>query len=87
MIAIEIIEHWRQLARMRSSEERHEYRMSNATGEWEWIQSRSTVLGRDAEGNPAQILVTLTLITDRKQYEEDLRRGERAGGNRHTLQE
>ena len=69
----DVIEHWRQLAHMQSREERHEYRLRNADGSWEWIQSRSTVLARDPESNPVQILVTLTLITDRKQYEEDLR--------------
>ncbi len=40
---------------------------------WEWIQSRATILSRDDEGHPQQLLGTLTVITERKEYEENLR--------------
>jgi signal transduction histidine kinase/DNA-binding response OmpR family regulator len=50
-----------------------EYRMQRTTGEWEWVQSRESILSRDADGLPRQILSTLTVITQRKEYEENLR--------------
>ena len=50
-----------------------EYRMRRTTGEWEWIQSRESILSREADGLPRQILSTLTVITQRKEYEENLR--------------
>lgn len=50
-----------------------EYRLQRADGIWEWIQSRETVLSRDDDGQPQQLLATLTVITNRKQYEENLR--------------
>jgi PAS domain S-box-containing protein len=50
-----------------------EYRVQRADGDWEWIQSRETVLSRDAEGRTQQLLATLTVITDRKHHEQTLR--------------
>ena len=50
-----------------------EYRLQRADGSWEWIQSRETVLSRDDDGRPQQLLGTLTVISERKQYEETLR--------------
>jgi len=50
-----------------------EYRLNRADGEWEWIQSRETILSRDSEGTVEHVLATLTVITERKQYEETLR--------------
>ena len=49
-----------------------EYRLHGKTGSWEWIQSRATTLKRDAQGKPAQILVNLTVITERKKVQEKL---------------
>ena len=51
-----------------------EYRLKRPDGTWEWVQSRETILGRDDEGRPQQLLGTLTVITERKEYEENLRR-------------
>jgi signal transduction histidine kinase/CheY-like chemotaxis protein len=50
-----------------------EYRMQRANGEWEWMQSRESILTRGPDGQPRQILSTVTVITERKQYEETLR--------------
>lgn len=50
-----------------------EYRLQRADGEWEWVQSRETILSRNGEGQIDQLLVTLTVITERKQYEDTLR--------------
>ncbi|HEX5689374.1 MAG TPA: PAS domain S-box protein, partial [Roseiflexaceae bacterium] len=47
-----------------------EYRVRSKTGAWEWVQSRSVTLGRAADGTPKEILVTLSVITARKQAEE-----------------
>ncbi len=54
-------------------EEHLEYRLRNASGGWEWIQARERVLSLGGDGAPAQVLVSLTVITDRKNYEETLR--------------
>ena len=41
--------------------------------EWEWLHARSRVLSFDHNGEPARILISLNVITDRKQNEESLR--------------
>ena len=50
-----------------------EYRLQDAAGQWEWIQSRETILSRSNNGDVQHLLVTLTVITERKQNEETLR--------------
>ncbi len=50
-----------------------EYRLQSAAGEWAWVQSRETILTRDNDGRPQQYLGALTIITERKQYEDTLR--------------
>ena len=52
--------------------EQIEYRIRNASGGWEWVQSRKTILLRTADGDPAQLLVTIMVITERKRYEVEL---------------
>src|SRR5690606_22935080 len=52
----------------------NEFRVFAADGAVEWIRSRESVLTRDAEGMPQQLLGTLTIITDEKNYEAELRR-------------
>ncbi|MGC1378836.1 MAG: HD domain-containing phosphohydrolase [Anaerolineales bacterium] len=44
-----------------------EYRFKHKDGAWEWVQSRYTVLARDQEDRPTQVLVTLALITEQRQ--------------------
>lgn len=51
-----------------------EFRVFAADGTVEWIRSRESVLSRNAQGMPAQLLATLTIITDEKNYEAELRR-------------
>lgn len=65
--------HWRWTATTSQRTGQIEYRMLNVEGEWEWIQSRDTILNRLEDGHPHQVLSNLTVITERKQYEEDLR--------------
>ncbi len=52
----------------------NEFRVYAADGSIEWIRSRESVIARDAQGMPQQLLATLTIITDEKNYEEELRR-------------
>lgn len=53
-----------------------DYRIKHKLGYWEWIHNRTIILSRTAEGAPAEILVVLTLISDRKRVEERLRQQE-----------
>ena len=53
-----------------------EYRLQTKSGEWDWIRDRRTIISRDAEGAPAEILVTLSVITERRHAEEALRESE-----------
>ncbi len=53
-----------------------EYRVLNLDGGWEWVQSRKTILAHDENGLPARILATLSVITERKNSEVELRESE-----------
>gem|GEM_PF-1303708 len=55
-----------------------EYRMRRADGEWEWLQNRGRVLDRDNAGGPAQLMVSISVVTARKQAEEQRRALDRA---------
>ena len=65
-------EHWLNFADS-AQEKQLEYRLQSATGDWEWLHARQRVLSLDDNGHPAQILISLSVITDRKNYEETLR--------------
>jgi PAS domain S-box-containing protein len=52
----------------------HEFRVFAVDGSVEWIRSRESVISRDTQGLPLQLLATLTIITDEKNYEAELRR-------------
>ena len=47
-----------------------EFRMESKSGQWEWLQGRSTVFLRAATGSVRQLLLTFSLITARKQAEQ-----------------
>ncbi len=49
-----------------------EFRMSRPDGEWEWLYSRVTMLTGDVGGAPLQVLVTVTVVTERKMVEQEL---------------
>ncbi|HXF64089.1 MAG TPA: response regulator [Caldilineaceae bacterium] len=51
----------------------NEFRVIAADGTVQWLRSRETVLTRNSEGMPTQLLATLTVVTAEKQREEDLR--------------
>ncbi|MCC6167422.1 MAG: response regulator [Caldilineaceae bacterium] len=50
-----------------------EFQAHAAHGSVEWIRSREAVLARDGMGQPTQMLATLTVITEEKAREADLR--------------
>ena len=52
----------------------NEFRLISADGKVEWLRSRETILARNADGKPIQLLATVTVITAEKHYEAELRR-------------
>ncbi|MCC6756051.1 MAG: PAS domain-containing protein, partial [Solirubrobacterales bacterium] len=69
----EVYAYWYRSAHADRSAGQIEYRIKDRAGEWQWIQSRETILIPDEEGRPHQILANLTIITERKQAEQALR--------------
>jgi PAS domain S-box-containing protein len=53
-----------------------EYRLKLKDGTWEWLNSRSRTLVVNAAGKPEQLLVTLSVITERRNAEEALTRSQ-----------
>ncbi|MBI5303059.1 MAG: PAS domain S-box protein [Chloroflexi bacterium] len=70
--------HWHQVMQRGSAggASAIEYRLKRKDGDWEWVQSRETILSSSAGDAPTQIIVTLTLITERKRAEAALRESE-----------
>jgi len=50
-----------------------DFRMRCKDGSWTWIQSRGTIVERDAQGKPLRMIGTHTDISDRKRSENALR--------------
>jgi PAS domain S-box-containing protein len=66
-------EDWKKMLRASDGEVTScEYRLQRKDGFWEWIQQRMTILSRTVDGAPSQVLVTLSIITERKQIEEKI---------------
>jgi len=51
-----------------------EFRLRNKAGEWQWILSRGKVVEWDENGNPLRAVGTHKDISDRKQFEEVLKK-------------
>ena len=68
-----LLEYWEWTHVTDSQTAQIEYRMRGNHEGWEWIQSRETILSREIDGRARQVLSTLTIITGRKEYEENLR--------------
>ncbi len=51
-----------------------EYRVRRKQGNWEWVQSRETVLSTTDSDQEPQILVSLSVITNRREREAAVRR-------------
>jgi PAS domain S-box-containing protein len=65
--------HWQSIVQATARENSLEFRIRAKNGAWEWVQSRETILTRQDDGQVEDILVNLTVITERKEYEETLR--------------
>jgi PAS domain S-box-containing protein len=65
--------HWQRLAQDAAPNGGLEFRLRRQDGEWEWLHSREAVLLRGQSGLPERALVTMTVITPRKLYEEELK--------------
>jgi len=69
-----VVDQWKQLTTSREDRiATIQYRVQNKQGVWEWIQQRTTILARAENGTPQKLLVTLSIITDRKQAENAVR--------------
>lgn len=66
-----VMAYWQKVMR---GEERNsiEYRLKNKSGKWEWVESRTTMLSKGAYDMPAELVVIITLITERKVAEKNL---------------
>jgi PAS domain S-box-containing protein len=51
-----------------------EHRLRRADGTWMWCFSRNAVFERDAAGNARRLIASFIDVTERKNYEESLRR-------------
>lgn len=66
-------ENWKDMLRASDGEVIScEYRLQRKDGVWEWIQQRMTILARTTEEKPSRILVTLSIVTERKLVEEKI---------------
>ena len=54
-----------------------EYRLKRGTDTWIWILDRGRVIERDNDGNPLRMVGTLLDITDRKEYELEMKEANR----------
>lgn len=65
------IEHGRQVIMDRVTDAGAvDYRVLHKDGHWEWVQFRSSVLTHDNTGKPMRLLVTLSIVTERKRLED-----------------
>ncbi len=68
-----IVDYHQKIARTKDKDDFEiEYRIRNATGDWQWFYSRDTVFAKDDRGYPTQILGAAIDITDRKRSETQL---------------
>ena len=67
-----VSEHWQRILSGQTVEP-IEYRCRNHHDEWEWVQQRENILAHDEDNIPTELLVILTVITERKQTEMQLR--------------
>lgn len=66
-------EHWANVASDQARAADIEFRLHGEGEGWTWLQSRETILRRDAVGQPELMLVTLSDITNIKSRESELR--------------
>ncbi len=69
--AARVMAQWQQVI-IGGKAELIEYRLRNKTGDWEWVQGNSAVMSHTQDGAVKEMVIVLTVITKRKQAEEDL---------------
>ncbi|MFL5730209.1 MAG: PAS domain S-box protein [Cytophagaceae bacterium] len=70
-----VLAHWGKFLKSSGKTESMEYRMKRKTGEYEWVVNRHTIIERN-QGKPCQVLLNLTIITERKKAEVALKESE-----------
>jgi len=69
--------HWRNFLNSNSNKpDSVEYRIRRYDGNYEWAINRHSIIERLPDGSPNQILLNLTIITERKKAEDALRESE-----------
>ncbi len=53
-----------------------EYRLRNKVGDWEWVQQRSRLIEGEPGQSPSLLVVTLSIVTERRHAESRLRESE-----------
>lgn len=53
-----------------------EYRLRNKAGDWQWVHQRSRLIDSEAGQAPSLLVVTLSIVTERRQAESRLRESE-----------
>lgn len=67
-----ITRHWQTIDRKQRPTAVVEYRLKSTTGTYEWLQSRERVIEYTPDGRPLLLLVLLTNVSGRKEYETAL---------------
>lgn len=63
----QVRDEWQLLLQPSDADRKHEFRVQQENGEWEWIESHIITLAKDQQGMPQQFLLFMTIITERKQ--------------------
>ncbi len=71
-----VLAFWQAFVRNGEGATAVDYRLLHHSGRWEWIHTRVNVLSHTRDNIPNEVLVVLTLITESKQAEEQLRQQE-----------
>ncbi|HNP72587.1 MAG TPA: PAS domain S-box protein, partial [Kouleothrix sp.] len=69
--AVALAVHWQRLLNDEETEP-IEYRLKRKDGQWEWLHSREKVIARDPAGRPTELLLTLSIIGERRRMQEQL---------------
>lgn len=65
--------HWNNILTGETVRSVANYRVKHKNGHWEWIEERKSVVASDEEGHPKEVLVMLSVITEHKQQENEIR--------------
>jgi len=69
-----VTRHWKKFLKSKGEESASiEYRLRHKNGYYEWITNRHVIIERDPLGKPLNVLLNITVITNRKRAEEALR--------------